>query len=65
MTGQTGLCTSLLIVEGRQGGRAGERSGMRVVAQRVREAAVTVDGDVVGEIERGLLILAAELGRDD
>ena len=37
---------------------------MRVVAQRVGEAAVTVNGEVVGEIGRGLLVLAG-FGPDD
>ena len=31
---------------------------MRTIIQRVSEAAVTVDGQIVGEIGRGLLILA-------
>lgn len=30
---------------------------MRAVVQRVREARVTIDGDVVGAIERGLCVL--------
>jgi D-tyrosyl-tRNA(Tyr) deacylase len=37
---------------------------MRVVAQRVGEAAVTVNGEVVGEIGPGLLVLAG-FGPDD
>ncbi len=37
---------------------------MRVVLQRVAEASVTVDGEVVGSINRGILLLAA-IGRDD
>jgi D-tyrosyl-tRNA(Tyr) deacylase len=40
---------------------------MRVVVQRVREAAVTVDGEVCGAIGRGLLVLAGfeEADRDE
>ena len=37
---------------------------MRVVLQRVRHASVTVDGDRVGEIGRGYLLLVG-VGRDD
>ena len=37
---------------------------MRIVLQRVSEARVRVDGEVVGEIGRGLLILLG-VGRDD
>jgi D-tyrosyl-tRNA(Tyr) deacylase len=37
---------------------------MRVVLQRVARARVTVDGDVVGAIERGLLLLVG-VGRGD
>ena len=32
---------------------------MRAVVQRVREAKVEIEGDVVGRIERGLLVLIA------
>ena len=37
---------------------------MRAVIQRVREASVTVSGETVGAIGRGLLVLLA-VGRDD
>jgi D-aminoacyl-tRNA deacylase len=38
---------------------------MRVVLQRVARARVTVDGEVVGAIERGLLLLVGVGRRDD
>ncbi len=38
---------------------------MRVVVQRVREAAVTVDGEVTGSIGRGLLLLVGIHQDDD
>lgn len=37
---------------------------MRAVVQRVREAAVEVDGEVVGRIDRGLLVLLG-VARED
>lgn len=37
---------------------------MRVVVQRARDASVTVDGDVVGRIERGMIILLG-VGHED
>lgn len=37
---------------------------MQCVVQRVTAASVTVDGDIVGEIGRGLLLLVG-IGRDD
>jgi D-aminoacyl-tRNA deacylase len=37
---------------------------MRVVLQRVTHASVTVDGEVVGQIDRGFLALVG-VGRDD
>lgn len=37
---------------------------MRIVVQRVREAAVEVDGEVVGRIGRGLLVLVG-VARED
>lgn len=38
---------------------------MRVVIQRVKQAAVRVDGEAVGEIERGSLVLAGFTGADN
>ena len=37
---------------------------MRIIVQRVSRASVTVDGEVVGEIERGLMVLVG-VGVDD
>ena len=37
---------------------------MRVVAQRVTRASVTIDGEVVGEIKHGLVVLLG-IARDD
>lgn len=37
---------------------------MRVVLQRVAKGSVTVDGEIVGAIDRGILLLAA-IGRED
>ena len=37
---------------------------MRAVVQRVRSAAVTVDGEVVGRIARGVVVLVG-IGRED
>lgn len=37
---------------------------MRAVLQRVREASVSVDGEVVGAIERGILILVGAVDGD-
>ncbi len=37
---------------------------MRAVVQRVKRASVTVNGEVVGRIEKGLLVLLG-VGRDD
>lgn len=37
---------------------------MRVVVQRVSEASVTVDGERIGDIGRGFLVLAGFTGRD-
>jgi D-tyrosyl-tRNA(Tyr) deacylase len=42
----------------------GEDAPMRAVCQRVSQARVTVDGDVAGEIGRGLLVLLG-IARDD
>jgi D-tyrosyl-tRNA(Tyr) deacylase len=37
---------------------------MRAVVQRVTRASVTIDGDIIGEIEKGLVILLG-IARDD
>ncbi len=37
---------------------------MKAVVQRVKESAVTVDGEIVGEIGRGLLVLLGVAGDD-
>ena len=37
---------------------------MRIVVQRVTRASVTIDGEVVGEIENGLVVLLG-IARDD
>ena len=38
---------------------------MRAVVQRVRSASVTIDGDVVGEIDKGFLVLLGVATGDD
>ena len=37
---------------------------MRAVVQRVTRASVTVEGEIIGEIEKGLVVLVG-IGRDD
>ena len=37
---------------------------MRFVIQRVNNASVTVDGNKIGEIQKGLLVLAGVCGED-
>ena len=38
---------------------------MRVVIQRVSEASVTVEGAVIGQIQRGLMVLVGIVSEDD
>ena len=38
---------------------------MRVVIQRVLEASVTVDGAIVGQIQKGLMVLVGIVNEDD
>ena len=38
---------------------------MRAVLQRVSQASVTVDGQVIGEIGKGVMVLFGMLGTDD
>ena len=38
---------------------------MRAVLQRVTNASVTVDGEVIGQIEKGIMVLFGMLGTDD
>lgn len=38
---------------------------MRVVIQRVSSASVTVDGKVIGEIQKGLMVLVGIVNEDD
>ncbi|WP_313529499.1 D-aminoacyl-tRNA deacylase [Anaerotignum sp.] len=38
---------------------------MRAVLQRVTEASVTVDGQVIGQIDKGIMVLFGMLGTDD
>lgn len=42
-----------------------EEDRMRAVVQRVGRAKVTVDGEIVGEIERGLCVLVGVAGGDN
>lgn len=37
---------------------------MRAVVQRVSQASVTVEGEIVGQIDRGLMVLVAVRGED-
>lgn len=38
---------------------------MRALVQRVTSASVTVDGEIVGAIDHGLLVLVCAMGEDD
>ena len=49
----------------RRRGAAQERIIMRFVIQRVRRASVTVDGEIVGKIGRGYMVLIGVCNADD